>query len=124
MSACHGRQKCYLFVNQIVGVFLTDITAFDYAVRFARILMTTSFLFGVFYVLIYTLQAMGAATASLIANLSRQGIIFIPVLLILKSVSGLNGIVWAQPVADILAIVLAVILYARTYKTMKAETVK
>lgn len=115
---------CYLFVNQIVSVFLTDITAFDYAVRFARILMTTSFLFGVFYVLIYTLQAMGVATASLIDNLSRQGIIFIPVLLILKSVSGLNGIVWAQPVADILAIVLAVILYARAYKTMKAETEK
>lgn len=115
---------CYLFVNQIVSVFLTDITAFDYAVRFAKILMTTSFLFGVFYVLIYTLQAMGAATASLIANLSRQGIIFIPVLLILKSVSGLNGIIWAQPVADILAIVLAVMLYARTYKTMKAETEK
>lgn len=113
---------CYLFVNQIVSAFLTDITAFDYAVKFARILLSTSLLFGVFYVLIYTLQAMGAATASLIANLSRQGIIFIPVLLVLKLTFGLNGIVWAQPVADILAIILAVILYSKAYNKMKAET--
>ena len=42
---------CYLFTNQIVSAFLTDTTAFGYAVQFSRILLTTSFLFGVFYVL-------------------------------------------------------------------------
>lgn len=62
---------CYLFTNQIVSAFLTDLDAFDYAVQFARILLTTSSLFGVFYVLINALQAMGAAAASLIINLSR-----------------------------------------------------
>lgn len=38
----------------------------------------TSFLFGVFYVLINALQARGAATESLIVNISRQGLIYIP----------------------------------------------
>lgn len=52
---------CYLFTDQIVSVFLTDATAFDYAAQFARILLTTSFLFGVFYVLTNALQAMGTA---------------------------------------------------------------
>lgn len=42
---------CYLFTNQIVSAFLTDTTAFGYAVQFSRILLTTSFLFEVFYVL-------------------------------------------------------------------------
>ncbi len=60
---------CYIFTNQIVSAFLTDVTAFDYAAQFARILLTTSFLFGVFYVLTNALQAMGAATASLVTNL-------------------------------------------------------
>lgn len=109
---------CYLFVNQIVGVFLTDATAFDYAVQFAKILLTTSWLFGVFYVLTNTLQAMGAATASLVINLSRQGIIFIPALFILKAVLGLTGLIWAQPVADVLSIVIAVILLRRTQRRM------
>jgi putative efflux protein, MATE family len=112
---------CYLFANQIVSAFLTDVTAFDYAVSFARILLTTSFLFGVFYVLTNALQAMGAATASLIINLSRQGIIFIPALFILKTALGLNGLIWAQPVADILSLALAAGLYINTYKKLSIQ---
>lgn len=112
---------CYLFTNQIVSAFLADVTAFDYAVQFAKILLTTSPIFGVFYVLTNSLQAMGAATASLVINLSRQGIIFIPVLFILKAVLGLTGLVWAQPVADILSILLAAALYVSTYKKLSAQ---
>lgn len=107
---------CYLFSNQIIRVFLTEQSAFDYALRFARILLTTSSLFGVFYVLINALQAMGAATASLIINLSRQGIIYIPALFVLNSILGVTGLVWAQPVADLLSISIAVGLYAATFK--------
>lgn len=112
---------CYLFTNQIVSAFLADVTAFDYAVQFAKILLTTSPIFGVFYVLTNALQAMGAATASLVINLSRQGIIFIPVLFILKAVLGLTGLVWAQPAADILSILLAAVLYVNTYKKLSIQ---
>lgn len=76
---------CYVFTNQIVSAFLTDQTAFAYAVQFARILLSTSFLFGVFYVLVNALQAMGAATPALLISMSRQGIIFIPALFILQA---------------------------------------
>lgn len=107
---------CYLFTDQIVSVFLTEESAFDYAAQFARILLSTSTLFGVFYVLTNALQAMGAAVSSLIINLSRQGLIYIPALFILKAVLGVTGLVWAQPVADILSIGLAVGLYAITFR--------
>ena len=109
---------CYIFTNQIVGVFLTDATAFDYAVQFSRILLTTSFLFGVFYVMTNALQAMGAAMSSLVINLSRQGIIFIPALFILQAVIGLTGLVWAQPVSDLISLFIAVILYFRVSKKL------
>jgi len=115
---------CYLFTNQIVSAFLADVTAFDYAVQFAKILLTTSPIFDVFYVLTNALQAMGAATASLVINLSRQGIIFIPVLFILKAVLGLTGLVWAQPVADILSILLAAVLYVNTYQKLSIQKTK
>ncbi|MGN1144732.1 MAG: MATE family efflux transporter, partial [Anaerovoracaceae bacterium] len=109
---------CIVFTRQIVGAFLTDVTAFDYAVNFARILLTTSFLFGVFYVMINSLQAMGAATPALIVNLSRQGIIFIPVMFLLEAVMGMTGLVWAQPVADLASLVLAAVLYLRKRQQM------
>ena len=106
---------CYVFAGQIVSAFLSDPEAYSYAVQFSRILLSTSWLFGVFYVLTNSLQAMGAATASLVINLSRQGLIFIPALFIMKALIGLTGLVWAQPVADLISIVIAAILYVRSY---------
>ncbi len=110
---------CYLFTNQIVSIFLTEPKAFEYAVEFVRILLTTSFLFGVFYVLANALQAAGAATPALIINLSRQGLIYIPALFILKESIGANGLAWAQPVADLLSTILVVILYIITVRKME-----
>lgn len=107
---------CYVFDWQIVGVFLSDPEALQYGVEFSRILLTTSFLFGMFYVLSNALQAMGAATSALIINMSRQGLIYIPVIFILQSIIGMDGLLWAQPVADILSVVLVVILYRVTLK--------
>ncbi|MGN0711697.1 MAG: GTP-binding protein, partial [Anaerovoracaceae bacterium] len=41
---------CYMFTEEIVGVFLSEELSFGYAFDFSRILLSTSFLFGVFYV--------------------------------------------------------------------------
>lgn len=109
---------CYLFTHQIVRVFLTDMAAFDYGVSFARILLYTSFLFGIFYVLINALQASGAAMESLIVNISRQGLIYIPAMFILGALFNETGLIWAQPVADILSLLLAIILYRRRIRKM------
>ena len=115
---------CYLFSNQIVSAFLSDPDALGYAAQFARILLTTSFLFGVFYVLGNALQAMGAATPALIVNLSRQGLIYIPALFIMKAAIGVTGLVWAQPVADLLSTVLVAVLYLTTVQKMQKSAEK
>ena len=104
---------CYLFTEQIVRAFLTDAAAFEYGFRFSRIGLSTSILFGVYYVLTNTLQAMGAATPSLIINLSRQGLLYIPSLFILEAVLGIDGLLWAQPVVDVLSLLLAIVLYTQ-----------
>lgn len=104
---------CYLFTGQIVSVFLMDAAAYDYGVSFAHILLCTSFLFGVFYVLTNALQARGAATESLIVNISRQGLIYIPSMFILGAIFHETGLIWAQPVADALFLLLAIGLYFR-----------
>lgn len=104
---------CYLFTGQIVSVFLMDAAAYDYGVSFAHILLCTSFLFGVFYVLTNALQARGAATESLIVNISRQGLIYIPSMFILGAIFHETGLIWAQPVADVLSLLLAIGLYFR-----------
>lgn len=110
---------CYIFTKRIVSVFLTDAAAFEYGVSFSRILLCTSFLFGVFYVISNALQACGAATESLVVNISRQGIIYIPAMFLLELHFHETGLIWAQPVADVLSLLLAIILYGKKSKTLQ-----
>ena len=107
---------CYGLTGQIVGAFLRDPDACAFGVRFSRILLTTSFLFGVFYVLLNAIQAAGAGKEALVVNVSRQGVIYIPAMLILEAAVGSTGIVWAQPVADVLSLTLVCVLYRRCVK--------
>ena len=120
MLAAVMTALCYLFTNEIAGAFLTNSTALEYAVIFSRILLSTSASFGIFYVLLNALQAMGEGVSSLIINVSRQGLIYIPALFVLHALLGMNGLAWAQPAADILAVTLAVILFLKTIKKIKA----
>lgn len=112
---------CYLFTKQVVRVFLTDVTAFQYGVKFSRIFLCTSFLFGVFYVISNAIQALGAAREAFIVNISRQGIIYIPALFLLGALFQEIGLIWAQPVADLLSLILAMVLYHRKEKCMVEE---
>lgn len=111
---------CYIFTEQIVGVFLSGNTALSYGISFSRIYLCTSFLFGVYYIIVNALQACGAATESLIVNISRQGLIYIPFMFLLGAIFGANGLIWAQPVADVLSLLLAIMLYCRTACFMTA----
>ncbi len=113
---------CYLFMNQIVSAFLSDAAAFDYAISFARIMICTGPLFGIFYCMTNALQAMGAAKSSLIINVSRQGIVYIPALFLLGAVFGATGLAWAQPVADVISFVMALIMYAAVSRALMKKS--
>lgn len=107
---------CMVFTKPIVNVFLTDTGALDYAVTFSRILLSTAWLFGVFYTLANALQGIGAATPSFWVSISRQGLIYIPMAIILNLTVGLNGLVAAQPIVDVISLVLVAILLRRSLK--------
>ena len=63
----------------------------------------------------------GCAGSSLVINLSRQGLIYIPALFILEAPLGINGLVWAQPIADVISIAVAALLYIIVSKKMMKE---
>lgn len=107
---------CLVFIRPIVTAFLTDKNALEYGIEFSRILLSTGWLFGLFYVLVNALQAMGQAKPSLIVSVSRQGLIYIPAVYLMGTMFGRTGLVWAQPVADVLSLIMVVWLLARTIK--------
>ncbi|MGI6032968.1 MAG: MATE family efflux transporter [Coriobacteriales bacterium] len=102
---------CYVFASQIVSAFLTDDEALSLGTQFSRIMLTTAWLFGAFYTLMNALQAIGAAGPSFLISLCRQGLIYIPFVFILENAMGMTGLAWAQPVADVLSLILNVVVY-------------
>ena len=115
---------CYIFARPLVQIFLSTPDALDLGVTFSRIMLSTAWLFGVYYAMINALQAVGAAKPSLWLSVCRQGIIYIPAVFLFKAVIGINGLAWAQPVADLLSIVLAVAMTLRTIRKCKEADAK
>ena len=66
-------------------------------------------------------QAIGKSTKSAILSLSRQIVILIPSMIILSHIFGLMGVLYAGPVADGIAFVLAAILLIREVKHLKTN---
>ncbi|MBR6308388.1 MAG: MATE family efflux transporter [Lachnospiraceae bacterium] len=69
-------------------------------------------------VLLYTclFQSSGKALQALAMSLSRQGLLFVAVFLIITAVAGYQGFLVAQPLADALSAALALVLYRLAFK--------
>lgn len=63
--------------------------------------------------------ALGKAKEGGILSISRQGIFFIPVILILPHVIGLNGVIYSQAIADLLTVILTAVLAVKLKKELK-----
>ena len=64
-------------------------------------------------------QALGHSVPATILSISRQGLFFIPGILLYPDFFELNGIFMAQPTADALTFVLALFLFTYVYKEIK-----
>ena len=62
------------------------------------------------------IQAFGKARASLTLSIARQGLFYIPLLFLLNGKFAFRGLLWAQPVADTLTLMLGLILLALALK--------
>lgn len=101
---------CFLLAGPIVRVFLTNEEAWQAGIRFTRILLSSAWLIGAFAICQNTLQAIGAAVPALLASVFRQGVIFIPCVFLLKAAIGMEGLVWAQPAADVLSLIIVILM--------------
>jgi len=66
-------------------------------------------LFGFEIVFMDLFLAIGRGLQGGLLSVSRQGIFFIPAILLLPRLLGIDGIIWAQPAADFLTIVLTAV---------------
>ena len=98
---------CYLGAGPLVTAFLENKDAFSFGFQFSRIYIISGPVLGILFVMINAIQSTGAALPSLVLSISRQGLLFIPILFILNALTdSAQMLVIAQPVTDYLATAL------------------
>ena len=113
---------CYAGAGPMVNAFLTDEEAFGYGMQFARMFILSGPVLGVLFVMINAIQSMGAAVPSLILSISRQGLLFIPVLFLFHQLfHTAQTLVLAQPVTDYFAVALSILLMVVSYRKYFAQ---
>ena len=110
-----------LFRRSVIGVFIDDEAVIEYGVKMLTALMVPGTLLGIMFIINFAFQGMGKGAQSLILAGSRQGLVYLPMLLIMNYFVGLEGIIWAQPVADLVSIAIAVIMFTSTMNKIKKE---
>lgn len=108
---------CYLGAGPLVNAFLEEPAAYEYGILFARTYIYSGPIMGILFVFINAIQSTGAALPSLILSVSRQGLLYIPILFSFRRIfHSARMLAAAQPVTDYLSATLAVILFIVTYK--------
>jgi putative MATE family efflux protein len=73
---------------------------------------------GVLFVLSTVFQSMGKAKQALVLSIARQGIVFLPIMLIFNFAFGKDGLILAQPVSDTISTLICVGLFLPVFKEL------
>jgi putative MATE family efflux protein len=105
----------------IVRAFIDDPLTVEYGQRFQRIICITGPCISVTMIIITLFQSVGIKVRPLLLSLLRKGGLDIPFMFLLNALLGVNGIVWATPIADCSAMLMAIVLFLPFWKKMKSE---
>lgn len=102
-----------LFAEPLASVFMRDTVTVSYAAAFLRRMVTAMPLMSVAYPMIIQFQAMGRVRESLVCSILRKGVLDIPLLFLMDALVPLYGLMWVQPIVDLISLSVAVVLYLR-----------
>ena len=108
-----------IFSEAIISQFTKDdLEMIQAGTKSLRINGISFILFGFYTVYSSLFLALGKGLAGFILGACRQGICFVPVILILPALWGINGILYVQPIADVLSTIITVFMALHLHKEL------
>lgn len=109
-----------LFPRQIISIFGNGSEEyFIFATRYFRIFLFMSFANGIQPVTSNFFTSIGKAIKGIFLSLTRQVIFLLPLFVILPMFMGIDGAMYAGPIADFAALVLAFVFVRKEMKILK-----
>ena len=108
-----------IFSKGIISQFTKgDLEMIRVGTQSLRINGISFILFGFYTVYSSLFLALGKGLAGFILGACRQGICFVPVILILPMFWGINGILYVQPIADVLSAIITIFMALHLHKEL------
>lgn len=109
-----------LFPHQIVGIFGTGSELyFQFAERYLKIFMFMTFANGIQPMSSGFFTSIGKAKLGIVMSLTRQVIFLLPLIVIFPLFMGIDGVMYAGPIADAAAFVLAIVFARKELAKMR-----
>ena len=108
-----------LFPKLFIGIFTKDAILTDLALNGIYIYSLTLPAIGICILGTVYFQSIGSAKKSIVLSLLRQVIVFIPLILIVPKYFGLNGVWAAQPLADLVSMIIIGLFLIKEFKYCK-----
>lgn len=110
-----------LLAQPIIAIFKPDPQVAALAVQGLRIWAISLPVLGYSIIVNMLFQAIGKGKEAGVLSISRQGVMLIPLLMILPKLFGLYGVILAQPIADLLTFLLTLILDNRVKHELRTQ---
>lgn len=109
-----------IFPSQIIAQFTKDdAQMIEIGAKALRANGISFMLFGFHTVYSSLFLALGKGKEGFILGACRQGICFIPLIIILPMIMKIDGILYAQPIADMLAVIVTIFMAVPLHKKLK-----
>lgn len=105
----------------VIGMFNKDPKLMDISVNGIRIYLFMLPIIGISITGSNYIQSVGKAKIATVLSLLRQVILLIPMIMILPSFFGLNGVWYASPISDFLSTAITAYILYRELKSYKKE---
>ena len=108
-----------IFSSRIIAQFTDgDLEMIRVGTQSLRINGLSFLLFGFYTVYSSLFLALGKGLEGFVLGACRQGICFVPVILILPVFWGINGILYVQPIADVLSAIITIFMALHLHKEL------
>lgn len=111
----------YIFADVWIRVFIDVEDVVTLGKDIMRIQVFGMPFMGMQMILMIMFQSLGKSVQSLIISLGRQGLFFIPAIIIFSAVWGLTGFIWALPFADMFTTALSFTLFLFMRKDLNRQ---
>ena len=115
---------CAIFAPVVMNMFSLSTSATEIGTLTLRLQCICMPLLPLNFMASVTYQALGKKALASILSVSRQGLFYIPAVLILPRVLGILGVQSCQAISDLLAFLFAIPFTTLFFRTLKSESVK